>query len=95
MTFISKCKHGIYLDGCRECYPLPPIEDIWPSQPKREGSAVAFDIGDMNIEMLSFSKGSNTDYTYVERRVPVDLEDEAHEVIDAWLKSKGYDVEDL
>jgi hypothetical protein len=20
---ISKCKHGIYLDGCRECFPIP------------------------------------------------------------------------
>jgi hypothetical protein len=33
--------------------------------------------------------------TYVERRVPTQLEDEAHELIDTWLKSKGYDPEEI
>lgn len=33
--------------------------------------------------------------TYVERRVPEDLEDEAHEVIDKWLRSKGYNPESI
>ena len=33
--------------------------------------------------------------TYVERRVPNHLEDEAHELIDNWLKSKGYDPEEI
>lgn len=33
--------------------------------------------------------------TYVERRVPEDLEDEAHELIDNWLRSKGYDPEKI
>jgi len=67
------------------------------SQPKREGEPVAFDIGDMNLEiypiMTSFSKA--IEYTYVERRVPEELEDEAHELIDNWLKSKGYDPEEI
>jgi hypothetical protein len=31
--------------------------------------------------------------TYVERRVPEHLEDEAHDLIDNWLRSKGYDPE--
>jgi hypothetical protein len=22
---VSKCKHGIYLDGCKECFPVPEI----------------------------------------------------------------------
>jgi hypothetical protein len=26
---ISKCKHGIYLDGCRECFPLPKEVNDW------------------------------------------------------------------
>lgn len=33
--------------------------------------------------------------TYVERRVPVELENEAHKLLDTWLKSKGYDLEHL
>lgn len=33
--------------------------------------------------------------TYVERKVPDHLEDEAHELIDNWLKSKGYDPEEI
>jgi hypothetical protein len=35
------------------------------------------------------------DTTYVERRVPTELEDEAHELIDNWLRAKGFDPEDL
>jgi len=67
------------------------------SQPKKEGEPVAFDIGDLNLEiypiMTAFSKA--IEYTYVERRVPEELEDEAHELIDNWLKSKGYDPEEI
>ena len=33
--------------------------------------------------------------TYVERRVPVELEDEAHALIDNWLKEKGFDPEEI
>ena len=33
--------------------------------------------------------------TYVERRVPIELEDEAHKLIDTWLVSKGYDPEEI
>ena len=29
--------------------------------------------------------------TYIERRVPIELEDDAHKLIDDWLKSKGFD----
>ena len=68
-------------------------DSIFNAQPKREGEPVAFDIGDLNISMTAFSEGSNPDYTYVERRVPEELEDEAHELIDNWLRSKGYDPE--
>ena len=35
------------------------------------------------------------DYTYVERRIPCELEDEAHEVLDKWLISRGIDLEEL
>ena len=53
---------------------------------KGEGMMVSFD-----------DEGSLSDIetTYVERRVPNHLEDEAHELIDNWLKSKGYDPEEL
>ena len=65
------------------------------SQPKKEGEAVAFDIGDLNLDNYPVMKAisESIDYTYVERRVPIELEDEAHELIDNWLKSKGYDPE--
>ena len=63
------------------------------AQPKAEGTTVAFDAGDMNVNMSEFSKFTNKDYTYVERRIPEELEDEAHELIDNWLRSKGYDPE--
>lgn len=33
--------------------------------------------------------------TYVERRVPEELEDEAHELIDNWLTAKGYDPKEI
>jgi len=33
--------------------------------------------------------------TYVERRIPEHLEDEAHTLIDNWLISKGYDPEEI
>jgi hypothetical protein len=67
------------------------------SQPKREGEPVAFDIGDLNLDLYPNMKAlsESIDYTYVERRVPEELEDEAHELIDNWLKSKGYDPEEL
>lgn len=38
---------------------------------------------------------SEPETTYVERRVPVELEDEAHELIDNWLKTKGFDPREI
>lgn len=35
------------------------------------------------------------EYDYVERRIPTDLVDEAHEVLDKWLISKGINLEEL
>ena len=63
------------------------------SQPKPEGQPVVFDIADLNLDNYPImkAKSESIDYTYVERRVPEELEDEAHELIDNWLKSKGYD----
>jgi hypothetical protein len=29
--------------------------------------------------------------TYIERRVPIELEDDVHKLIDDWLKQKGFD----
>ena len=67
------------------------------SQPKPEGQPVMFDIGDLNLDNFPIMKAisKSIDYTYVERRVPEELEDEAHELIDNWLKSKGYDPEEI
>jgi len=38
---------------------------------------------------------SEVETTYVERRVPIELEEEAHTLIDNWLKSKGFDPEEI
>jgi len=72
-------------------------DDIFKAQPKKDGEMVRFDIGDLNLDNYPRMKAisESIDYTYVERRVPEELEDEAHEIIDNWLKSKGYDPEDL
>ena len=65
------------------------------AQPKAEGTTVAFDAGDLNLELYPVMKrlSESISYTYVERRIPEELEDEAHELIDNWLRSKGYDPE--
>jgi hypothetical protein len=57
---VSKCKHGIYLDGCRECFPLPDtiynffpkltnekITEIWQSN-KFEG--------ELYIDYIAFAR---------------------------------------
>lgn len=38
---------------------------------------------------------ANPPTVYVERRVPSHLEDECHWLIDAWLRFKGYDAEEI
>jgi hypothetical protein len=65
------------------------------AKPKPEGGAVAFDMADMNVRFPVRPEFENPETTYVERRVPVGLEDEAHELIDSWLKAKGYDPEEI
>ena len=67
------------------------------SQPKKEGEPFVFDIADLNLDNYPVMKAisESIDYTYVERRVPEELEDEAHELIDNWLKLKGYDSEEI
>ena len=67
------------------------------SQPKPEGQPVVFDIADLNLDNYPImkAKSESIEYTYVERRVPEELEDEAHKLIDNWLKSKGYDPEEI
>ena len=65
------------------------------SQPKREGDAISFDIGDMNVRFPVRPEFANPETTYVERRVPIELEDELHEYIDSWLKDRGFDPEEL
>jgi hypothetical protein len=57
-------------------------------QAKAEGQSVY-----SKEELRPYRKQVKT--TYVERRVPEALEDEAHELIDNWLKSKGYDPEEI
>lgn len=59
---------------------------------KQEGSTIVVDpshIGtaDANVNPVKT--------TYVERRVPAYLEDEANALIDAWLRIKGYDPEKI
>ena len=58
--------------------------------PKGEGQQVWFD-----ETMKTNFKSSEVETIYVERRVPEHLEEEAHIMFDAWLKSKGYDAEEL
>jgi hypothetical protein len=28
MSHYGKCKHGVYLSGCRECFPLPELTKV-------------------------------------------------------------------
>jgi len=51
--------------------------------------------GDMQVDYGHgyIPKPPEIETTYVERRVPVELEDEAHKLIDDWLKLKGFDPE--
>lgn len=63
--------------------------------PKPEGGAVPFDMGDMNVTFPVREEFQNPETTYVERRVPIELEDEAHELIDSWLKAKGFNPEEI
>jgi hypothetical protein len=56
---------------------------------KQEGSPIVVDPSHIGTA----KPGVET--TYVERRVPSYLEDEAHAVIDAWLRIKGYDPESI
>jgi len=55
-------------------------------------------------QSLNLAYGFSEDYkpskpevetTYVERRVPIKLEEEAHTLIDNWLKSKGFDPKEI
>ena len=51
----------------------------------------------MNLDIYPNMKATSKsiDYTYVERRVPVDLEDKVHNLIDQFLKANGYDPEQI
>ena len=65
---------------------------------KGEGSAVLFDIGDLNVSFSTIFKNEQPEEIetrYVERRVPIELEEEAHTLIDDWLKSKGFDPREI
>ena len=48
-----------------------------------------------SIEQWGESNPEEIETTYVERVVPIELEDECHELIDNWLKSKGFNPEEL
>ena len=63
------------------------------AQMKKEGE-LCNPFGYTQKELASMPK-PKYDYTYVERRVPRDLEDEAHKLITDWLISKGIDMEEL
>ena len=57
---------------------------------KTEGMGIKFDADDPDVEYEN-----ECETTYVERRVPIELEDEAHTLIDNWLKEKGIDPEEI
>ena len=63
------------------------------AQPKGEGQPVNYGVGE--LPQKPEVETTYVETTYVERRVPNHLEDEAHELIDNWLKSKGYDPEEI
>lgn len=71
------------------------MSDFGKARPKPEGGAVAFDIGDMDVRFPVRPEFADPETTYVERRVPIELEDELHEYIDSWLKDKGYDPREI
>ena len=73
------------------------MSDFGKAQPKPEGQTVSFDVGDLNLDNYPIMKAisESIEYTYVERRVPEELEDEAHELINNWLKSKGFDPDEI
>jgi hypothetical protein len=62
---------------------------------KAEGQALAFDMADMNVSFPVKPEFQNPDTTYVERRVPIQLEDKVHNLIDQFLKANGYDPEEI
>ena len=71
------------------------MSDFGKATLKGEGQVVKFDMADMNVNFPVKPEFQNSDTTYVERRVPVELEDEAHELLDNWLKSKGFDPREI
>jgi len=65
---------------------------------KGEGAAVQFDMGDLNVSFpvrYEHLYENEIETNYVERRIPVGLEEEANTLIDNWLKSKGFDPEEI
>jgi hypothetical protein len=59
---------------------------------KGEGQPVSFGVSTMTTVIPNTQKvGTLT--TYIERRVPVFLEDAAHKLIDKFLADHGYDPE--
>ena len=65
------------------------------SSPKKEGETVSFDLADINVTFPVRPEFQNPETTYVERRVPVDLEDKVHNLIDQFLKANGHDPEQI
>lgn len=55
-------------------------------KPKLEGSPV---------DGYEFLENEGIETTYVERRVPIELEDKVHELIDQYLIKNGFDPENL
>ena len=62
---------------------------------KAEGQVLAFDMADMNVSFPVKPEFQNPETTYVERRVPIELEDKVHNLIDQFLKANGYDPEEI
>lgn len=55
-------------------------------QAKQEGSSV---------DCWEFSEKESIDTTYVERRIPIQLEEKVHKLIDRYLMKCGFDPENI
>ena len=74
------------MSGDHNMYQKAPI--------KGEGQPVTLGVGAMTA-VVPNNETVGVLTTYVERRIPVHLEDAAHDLIDKFLKERGYDPEEI
>ena len=78
-----KCEHGLTTKECYVC-----MSPKYAAPIKGEGMLVDY------CEGIKPTK-RQVETTYVERRVPVFLEDAAHKMFDKFLADHGYDSEEI